>query len=188
MAYGEAMNKLIYYAILGVTKPVAPIWFLLVARHFRKKARNVVYCYTLENRLTGRMKRLWERTPTLSPDGFALHPSGFLSSSSGRVFDNYPYHTPWWKFQLYFWLVWVWCDDDSVSDTYDDGHCRTFIDGERKDTWQAKVFGKWLDIPREPDSKAFDFGDLIEPRFKWIPSLIWQYRNTTMNLKYWNNY
>lgn len=179
------MGKICYYAFLVFTKIWAPVYFLLVARHFRAKARSAVYNMVVLREKRHRLKRLWERKPTLYArynGNMAFHLFPVFPVHGGYFERGYYGKVTTW---LYFWLVWVWCDDDSVSDTYDDGHCRTFIDGERKDTWQAKVFGKWLDIPCEVDSKAFDHGDITAPRFKWIPALIWNYRNTTMNFKYY---
>lgn len=162
------MIKIFHYVFLGLGKIVGPFWFILVARHFRRAARNAVYNHVLQSRglfqnpRLGRLNRLWQREPREHRGvGWALKPVDPWVVGKGFVFLNKIHSV---KLFLLFWLVWVWCDDDSVSDTYDDGHA---------------------ELPQEHDSKAFDHGDLIVTRFKFWPALRWNMRNTTMNYKYY---
>lgn len=167
--------KALQYLFLGIAKFIGPIWFFILPVHFRKYARNVVYNYVLQNNKRDRLKRLWERNPTQDEYGWRLRHGVTTYRDVGAI-----------EFWLVFVFLYLWLDDDSVSDTYDDGHCRTFMPGgERESTVYAWLFGRWLDVPMEDDSKAFDYGDDITPRFKFIPALIWQLRNTSMNFKYY---
>lgn len=130
------MKPFYYYPVLGIGKLIGPLWFFLFAVHFRRWGRNVVYNYVLNNDKRDVLKRLWQRRPYRNYDYWRLQTK---SGVIGRV--RYV-RVNTLKFLAAFWLVWIWCDDDSVSDTYDDGHSRTFVYGERQDTIYARLFGR----------------------------------------------
>jgi hypothetical protein len=124
----------------------------------------------LQDGKQGRLKRLWEREPTRVTneviDAWLLYPFAIWERLQEGVVIKRDY--PRWQTWLYFWLVWVWLDDDSTCDTYDCRH--NGYDGES-------------------EGKAFNMGDYTPPQFKWYKMLRWNMRNTTMNFKYyWGNY
>lgn len=153
--------KLLQYLFLGIAKIIGPLWFLLVAMHWRHEARNAVANHVLNNNLGHRLKRLWERNPENMGTYWMLTPLNPWENQKIGIVWMEDYSKL--KFWLLFWLVWIWCDDDSTCDTYDCGHAG------------------YDDL----GFKYFNQGDEYLHRFKLYPALRWQMRNTSMNFKYY---
>ena len=131
------------------------VWYFAVVP-FRGYARNVVHNYVLQNDIY--LPRLLERPIIKEQSRYIIQP--YHGTQGGYIKYRYIY---WLEYQLVFWLLWGWVDDDSNHDTMSGGK----IDG--------MYFGN-----------AFDLGDKRAkyPEFKFKESTKWLCRNTAYNFKY----
>ena len=155
------------------------IWVhLSLAIYFRGYGRNVVHNYALANKSKLYIPRLFERPISeLGNQIVMLYP---ITNTLHKVPYNFygylikPYHgtdggfieykkISWLEFQLVFWLIWGWADDDSNHDT--------MSGGER---------------PNMKYGNSFDLGDnrARYPEFNFSESIKWMIRNTAYNFKY----
>ena len=158
------------------------VWYW-IAVPFRAYARNVVYNYSLQN---GKfLKRLLEREPKLISSKYMLKNVHGLASEIGRIDVR---KISWIEYQLAFWLIWGWVDDDSNYDTFDVGHNETILRGERQDWLPGFVIRALINDNLRAKStrfgNSFDLGDMREPVFGFWSALLWNTRNTAYNFDY----
>lgn len=155
-------------------------WFWL-AVHFRGWARNVVYNYTLENKIW--IKRLYERQPTNHSYYYTLNGEYITGTVAKMV-------TCWLEFKLAYWFVWGWLDDDANYDVTDVGYIETYLSGERKTLFSLNKLEEEVKYLKSCKfGNTFDLGDLrslnpIELKHCWRSVLLWNKRNTSYNFKY----
>lgn len=163
-----------------VRKVLGLVWYF-VAVPFRGYARNVIYNYVLQNDIY--LKRLLERPIEEVVDGWVINP--YHNTEGGYILER---DITWLEYQLVYWFIWGWLDDDSNQDTYAEGYNTTLINRERikwlprfiinalkKTNADATVFGN-----------SFDLGDRRSdyPAFSFWASYLWTIRNTAYNFKY----
>ena len=154
------------------------VWFY-VALPFRKYARNVVYNYVLQNGLY--LKRLLERpilSMTVSPGVLSYKIAPYHGTDGGYINHR---KVSWLEYQLVYWFIWGWLDDDSNEDTFDKGHVATIMRGERLRWFPKKCLES---VPEVQYGNSFDLGDAREPAFHFWASTLWLWRNTAYNFKY----
>jgi len=125
-------------------------WYPIVAPH-RKYARNTVYNYVLSNGLY---------LPRLNRD---------VPISKRNV--------SWIEYQLVYWLIWGWLDDDSYCDTSSERFMLEWEDGTRGTRDNSKYLAKC-------NGNAFTLGDTIESNWCGMMAYLWNVRNTAYNFKY----
>ena len=155
---------------------------------FRKYARNTVYNYKLQNNLW--LKRLYERNPTYKTTtswcGWILTGDRTVQGSvEGRkVF--------WLEYQLVYWVLWGWLDDDSNHDTTDMGYIRTIVSGERNH-WLGSLFVSKLKkeltyLETQEFGNTFELGDKrvsVSVHKCLLSTLLWScLRNGAYNFRY----
>ena len=156
------------------------VWYF-VAVPFRGYARSVVYNYVLQNGLY--LKRLLERPIEDAHHGWVIKP--FHGSDGGYIEHR---KVSWLKYQLVYWFIWGWLDDDSNYDTFTKGHNGTIIRGERQQ-WLPSFIVKALEKANEketPFGNSFDLGDRRAEFacFDFWSATLWTWRNTAYNFKY----
>ncbi|HHB9680409.1 TPA: hypothetical protein ACOAY7_002792 [Vibrio cholerae] len=180
------MHILQYILILLFTpirKVVGVFWFWVIAG-FRHKATNIVYNYHLS---TGKwLKRLEERHPKKVVNGWVL--DGKRVGEGLVRFKQISYI----QYSFWYWVVWIWCDDDSNYDSTDTTFIKTILDGERK-SWVMKFFGERLQseyqyLLSRKFGNRFELGDKqlgnVSLRKCWLSTTLWLMRNTAYNAKY----
>lgn len=174
------LRYLLILLFVPFRKSFGLLWYF-VALPFRAYARSVVYNYSLENGVY--LKRLGERPITKVDGDYVIAP--YHGSKGGYI--RYK-KTNWLQYQLMFWLVWGWVDDDSNYDTYTKGYNKTILDGERF-TWLPEFIKNDLQRDYDEDSlygNSFDLGDKRAdfPVFGFWSAYLWTIRNTSYNFKY----
>lgn len=167
------------------------VWFY-VAVPFRGYARNVVYNYVLQNRVY--LKRLWERPLNgRAPGHFIIHDKETfcykINAYHGTDGGYIKYRKiSWLEYQLTYWLIWGWLDDDANQDTTDKGYVQTIVDGERLEVLPHQIDAELKKDLTEFDiyGNTFDLGDRRAeyPIFEFWSSTLWNIRNTAYNFKY----
>ena len=178
--------KYAYYTFVLLTVVLRRVLFPLVfvAIPFRKNLRNTVYNYHLNNNI--KLKRLYERTPTMSGQYWILS-GGSHSSCKGLVRRKIVSRM---QYTLSL-LLWLFLDDDCNEDTYDKGFNETIINGERK-SWMPEFIKSKL---RKAVDRAnmvlirgnsFDLGDTRAeyPLYEFWSVLLWTLRNPAYNFNY----
>jgi len=179
----RASYYIAWFFIYVFASLIGKLWIFAVIP-FRAQARNVVYNYTLQNGI--RLKRLSERFPSETESGWRLKDVHGVAPLQGEIRRRKVSRL---KYLLTVWLVWGWLDDDSNHDTTDLGHVRSVNAGEQF-AWEAWLIRPWLRRYDIPDNvafgNAFDLGDVRaeHPYYHWVPTFIWNTRNTAMNFKY----
>lgn len=175
--------------LTGISKVIGLVWYWFVVP-FRRYSRSVVHSYCLSELNDTRIKRLDERRPEWSTErqGWILHPYGYHAHMIGHTGFVKKRKVSKLKFWLVVFLLWGWIDDDSVCDTFDDGHNRRYINGDLKRHPMAIIFRPDLIVANESQfyGNAFDLGDFRSenPQFFAASSLIWNTRNTAYNFNY----
>lgn len=168
------------------------MFFLVV--HFREYARNTVYNYVLANNIY--LLRLIEKPIS----ALGLHKAKIYGVS--QTFKGYviaPQHdteggyiiykkVSWVEYQLVFWFLWGWIDDDSMQDTMCYKFNQSIMDKKRKTwlpKWAIKEVQKAVD-GHKVKGNTFDIGDRRSenPEFNWVASTLWIMRNSAYNFKY----
>ena len=159
------MKYLRYIAIIAFklfAKVFGLVWYW-VAVPFRAYARNTVHNYVLGNGVY--LNRLEEREPTLVGSGYQLKDVHHVKDRNDKNIVGFIKYrkVSWLEYQLVFWLLWGWVDDDSNHDT---------MSGGQRD---GMVYGN-----------TFDLGDVRGqyPEFEWKESTAWLVRNTAYNFNY----
>jgi len=183
------MKYLRYLAILAFAlfrKVFGLVWFY-VALPFRRWARSVVYNYTLQNGLY--LKRLLDRPISQLGEHEYLGKKFYgwkIAPYHGTIDGGYIEYrkVSWLQYQLSYWLVWGWVDDDSNHDTMDKGHTDKVISGEHFGWLPQWLRDTCKNIEWKSHGNTFDTGDALDSEFHWLGSTLWLVRNTAYNFKY----
>jgi len=182
--------KYLYYLFVLFTviiRRALGMFMIWLAIPFRVYARNAVYNYHLNNNLV--LVRLQERNPKICVHNKTYFLDGGNHSSQGGLIKKRNVSKLEYIFVMTF--IWLWLDDDAVSDTYDKGFSETIINKERK-SWMPEFIVKRM---RQAVDKAnmthvkgnsFDLGDVRAqyPLFEFWSVFWWTLRNTAYNFNY----
>lgn len=163
-----------YLAFELFRKVFGLVWFY-VAVPFRKYARNTVYNYVLQNDIY--LKRLLER-PILPLENGQYYINPYHGTNGGYIKYR---KISLVEYQLVYWLIWGWLDDDANYDTFDQGYVDTILNNERM-KWFPKQLLKGCEGKQFGNS--FDLGDKRSKEFHFWGSTLWNIRNTAYNFKY----
>jgi len=158
-------------------------WFVVP---FRGYARSIVHSYCLQSDNYTRIKRLDERFPQ-----YRGHLGGWILNDVHEVGHN-GFVKNLNVSKIHFWLVvfllWGWVDDDSNEDTYSEGHCLRYTDGDLRHSIMGTLFRKQLlrAVIDGTYGNSFDLGNYRakDPKFNFIAALIWNTRNSAYNFQY----
>jgi len=164
--------------------------------------RNYVYNYVLQNNKENWLKRLWERNPIETQNGWVLLRADNVDHGSQMSRDGFIQYrkTNTVQFYLIVFIAWMWLDDDSNYDTTDKGLIESIASGERKIlpilpadiiTVLFKKQLKKVDFDGVTFGNSFDLGDIRaeHPFYNFFATLVWNSRNPLMNFKYlWMDY
>ena len=149
-------------------------WFF-IAVPFRRYARNRVYNYVLKHDIY--LPRLLERPITETDTEYKISP--YHDTTGGYIKKRY---VSWIEYQLVYWLIWGWLDDDAFCDTTSKVFMYEHLDDRRgQDLVSDKKLLKCLEKCK---GNSFDKGDALESNFCPIMTIKWNIRNTAYNFKY----
>lgn len=178
MKYIRYVNILLWTLI---RKAFGLVWFY-VAVPFRAYARNTVYNYVLQNDLY--LKRLLERP--ISRESYSYYTIKPFHGTDGGTIEHRK--VSWLEYQLVYWFIWGWLDDDANQDTTDKGYIQTIVNGERLEILPGEIEVELIRDLTEFDiyGNSFDLGDKRAkfPIFEFWSSTLWNIRNTAYNFKY----
>jgi len=136
-----------------------------------------MYNYILSNGLY--LERLLERPIREESDRWIIEP---YHNTEGGYIQKRKHKVSWLEYQFNLWFVWGWLDDDANEDTYDYNHCKNSVD-----SFPNKYICKDKFLGEKPFyGNTFDLGDKRAeyPSFKFFPALVWNFRNSAYNFKY----
>ena len=177
--------KYAYYIALillsAFRKPFGIVWYPFVVP-FRGYARSVVHNYRLNNGIP--MSRTADRKYEKLPSGDWFIPAGHGTQGGYLRYRK----TNWLQYQLVFWLLWGWVDDDSYYDVTDKPYIMSLV---RKDngTWYSRLIVRKLNADLDKmvvPGNAFDIGTKREdyPICLCLSGMLWNIRNSGYNFQY----
>jgi hypothetical protein len=172
----------LFRKIFGLLWYYMAVWFL-------PYSTNVVFNYSLQNNLF--LKRLLERNPKYDKKigGYILDGTWHKHDGVEPKVGFIKYRKiSWIEYQLVYWMLWGWVDNDSNYDTMDCGYNDTILNGERM-TWMPDFLLHQLrketaEARLTPFGNRFDLGDRRVFVFKPLSSTLWLIRNTAYNFSY----
>lgn len=175
--------KYLWILLFTVFRKVFGLFWFWIAVHFRGWARNRVYNYKLQHGLW--LKRLYERNPVDDGESYILTGG---RTGTGLLFKK---SVSWFEYQLAYWFVWIWVDDDSNRDVTDLGYIKTYLSGERKTWFSLNKLRKEAEYLEESCvfGNTFELGDIrnllkVDIRKCWRSAFLWNKRNTAYNARY----
>jgi len=177
----EIVKALGYLAFTPVRKVWGLVWFYVVVR-FREDSRSIHYNYVLQNPTKAKLPRLTVRPIKARPYGWQIEP--FHGTEVGGYIRYEPVN--WLMFQLNYWLVYGWLDDDANHDTYDRGHLQRLIKENKLPKWVLKRLQKTVDESLLYGN-SFDLGDRraeFPSEVFSLATFMWNWRNTGYNFSY----
>ena len=158
----------------------------IIAYSTRRYSRAIVYSYTLENRLY---------LPRLTNEPFTT--IEWCGNINSWMLTNLKYCTRGFvekievsklKYNLVYWLLWGWVDDDCDKDTYHIGYAYDIINKKHL-KWAPEFFRnlvrKELNIAnKKPLVNSFAIGNDLEENWTPILSILWMFRNLAYNFNY----
>ena len=159
------------------------LW-MVVAYKTRHWSTSIVFSYTLQNGLY--LPRLTnDKKVSVVPveNGWELHSSKY--KTIGFVEDK---KVNWLTYQLVFWLLWGWTDNDCDRDTVAIGYGRDILEGKHfpgAPVWFLKRIAKeQAYLETQPDGNAFHLGNTLVKNWVPILSTMWMFRNLAYNFNY----
>lgn len=170
--------------ISGTIGAVLLLW-MVIAYKKRRYSRGIVYSYTLENGIY--LPRSTDE-PRISivkdeDNGWILRDKALLESGYVKKLKVSKL-----KYQLVYWFLWGWVDDDCDRDTVPIGYGRDILNGKHF-TW----FPKWLIalikkeqdyLLQQPHGNSFSLGNNLKSNWTPILSTLWMFRNLAYNFNY----
>ena len=158
--------------------------WMVVAYKLRHYSTGVVFSYTLKNGLY--LPRL-TNNPLIEIvevyKGWELHSKQY--NKIGYVRDR---DVSWIKYQLVYWLLWGWVDNDCDRDTVPIGYGRDILEGKHfanAPVWFLKRIAKeQAYLETREDGNAFARGDVLESNWTPVLSTMWMFRNLAYNFNY----
>lgn len=158
----------------------------IIAYRTRRYSRAIVYSYTLENGLY---------LPRLTNEPFTT--IEWCSNINSWMLTNSKYGTRGYvekievsklKYNLIYWLLWGWVDDDCDKDTYPIGYAYDIIN-KKHFKWAPEFFRnlvrKELSIANKKIlANSFAIGNDLEENWTPILSILWMFRNLAYNFNY----
>ena len=168
------------YLVLGF----GIIAWLALAYKLRHWSASIVFSYTLQNglylqRLTNELGLTIEE----ASDGWQL--KSYKYKNYGFVKNK---KVNWFTYQLVFWTLWGWTDNDCDRDTVVVGYGRDILEGKHfasAPVWFLKrIVKEQTYLETREDGNAFSMGNNLQST--WVPvlSTLWMFRNLAYNFNY----
>ena len=162
--------------VLLVIAAVFLAW-MTTAYCLRFYSRAVVYSYTLEHNIY--LPRLEEQNYMPNEE------TGWYNVSGGYI---QKLKVSKLKYNLTYWLLWGFVDDDCDRDTVPIGYGRDILAKEHF-SWAPEFFRKLVKREQDileagPHGNSFTLGNNLKPSWTPILSILWMFRNLAYNFNY----